>query len=93
MFYPKYMKFTGNDLQFSFFVEPENQPSSVVQHRGSILISINSIEFFLHLDEAINLYKHKLKATEDLQVKFIDAWESIEKGEDIKDCDKIRELS
>jgi hypothetical protein len=56
-------------------------------------VGINSIEFYKILEETMGKYKSALETREDLQIKFIQAWESIENGEIIKDPDKIQELA
>jgi hypothetical protein len=83
LFVPKFMKFSENLVEFSFYVQDSSIPSTVTKSGNIILIRVNSIEFYYELKRAIEFYRNELNNDEKLQCNFIDAWRSIEKTHDV----------
>jgi hypothetical protein len=75
---PKSMQYSCIPIKFTFYVQDASVPSHVIKHPEMILIKINSIQFYGIFKCAIDDYKTELKNDEDLQSRFINAWQSIE---------------
>lgn len=83
LFIPKLMNFPSGKIGFKFVVDIDVDNASYAdKHDDGILITLNSIEFFRVLEQAIQNYKSRLEKEELLQRQFIEAWESIENGQD-----------
>jgi hypothetical protein len=83
IFISKLTNFPDSKIGFKFVVDRDlDKYSYAATHEDGILITLNSIEFFRVLEQAIKKYKTEVRTNEDLQRHFIEAWESIEKGQD-----------
>lgn len=79
-----------NRLDLTFVL---NGPSQVTKDsNNNIIIVINSIEFCRTLRKAINDYGIKLRTDEDLQLNFINAWNSINPKDISGDLQKSAEV-
>lgn len=77
-------------IDFSFVL---TSPSRVTKDNSNrITITINSIEFCLTLRNAIDVYRNRLQTDQDLQIKFINAWDSIKAKNIDKDVQKSKEV-
>jgi len=80
LFSPKSVKYSGYTVDFMFYVERRTKASHIEIDRTAkyIHININSIEYFQIFERAVSKYEKALRAHDDLQNNFIDAWKSIE---------------
>lgn len=90
LFSPKSVKYSGYTVDFMFYVERRSKLSHIEIDRKTkhIQMKINSIEYFQILEKAVSKYERKLRAREDLQNNFIDAWKSIETHSTDADTDQ-----
>jgi hypothetical protein len=90
LFIPNAMTHGRVCIDFSFVL---TSPSRVTKDNSNrITITINSIEFCLTLRNAIDVYRNRLQTDQDLQIKFINAWDSIKAKNIDKDIQKSKEV-
>lgn len=92
LFVPNAMIHGQVSIDFNFVL---TQPSQIIKdNKNSNMIAtrINSIDFCKVLRSAIDTYKNRLQTNRDLQINFINAWESIKPKKIDKDIQKSKEL-
>ncbi len=92
-FQPNFYSFDYKGIEYKinyiFFVEDRLQSHIRIEGK-QILIFINSLELFVVLKNAIENYKIDLEKNEELQDKFITAWENYEEPSTIKSSSKLK---
>lgn len=88
-FFPNSFKYKGKIVDFSFFVDPKDEPSQISKTPDGFRIWINSITEVETLREAVKSYRKELENSEDLQDKFIKVFESVK---EVQDYSKNQEI-
>jgi hypothetical protein len=80
LFTPKSIKYKKDIVEFMFYVERSRKKSHVTRNGNTILINVNSIEFYRMLKKAFQDYKKDIQADRTLQMNFYKASKSIERN-------------
>ncbi len=78
LFSPKPFQYQGEIIRFQFSVENKNASSFVTKEGETTFVRINDFELYDVFKKAIENYRQELENDEELQNKFIQAWDSIE---------------
>ena len=77
-FYPKPFQYKDKTIYFTFFVNPPNVKSHIESEGNIVRIWLNCFELVRILRESIQKYKIDLQKSDDLQIKFIRIFQSLE---------------